>query len=183
MRGPIVTRLDNAKWHGGEHEDDPSMIVWHTTRGRESFRKSMDYLNTTADKKASYHYGIERDGEIVRMLPVNLVAWGCGDSAWPYPIPGDGTEECRPNGGASVNKVSISIAWANDDSEKLTFEQIAGGLYLAKIYMTQFDIPPSRNLGHREVSPGRKIDPNPQGGFTMADWRTQLAAHFTRGVE
>lgn len=178
MTGPIVTRLDDALWHGGDRNTESiTMFVWHTTRARESFRDSMHYLNTTNEKKASYHYGIERDGQIIRMLPVEKVAWACGDSAWPHPIPGDGTEECRPNGGKSVNAISLSAAWANDDTEKLTLEQIAAGLWLAKVYWARLGIPVSMNLGHKEVSPGRKVDPNAHG-FTMDDWRRQISQHI-----
>jgi len=178
MTGPIVTRLDNALWHGGERPlDQIRYFIWHTTRAKESFRDSMHYLNTTRDKQASYHYGIERDGEIIRMLPVEKVAWACGDSDWPHPSPGDGTEECKPNGGKSVNRISISAAWANDDSEKLTIEQLASCLYLAKIYWTRCGIPVSLNLGHKEVSPGRKVDPNPQN-FSMLEWRRMISAHI-----
>ena len=178
MTGPIVKRLDTALWHGGDRSTDQiSLFVWHTTRAKESFMASMHYLNTTNDKKASYHYGIERTGEIIRMLPVEKIAWACGDSAWPHPIRGDGTEDCRPNGGRSVNGISISAAWANDDSEKLTLEQIAAGLWLAKVYWARCGIPVSHMVGHREVSPGRKIDPNPQG-FSMDDWRRQISNHI-----
>jgi N-acetyl-anhydromuramyl-L-alanine amidase AmpD len=178
MSGPIVARMDNALWHGGDRSTDAiSLLVWHTTRGTDSFRDSMHYLNTTNDKKASYHYGIERTGEIIRMLPVEKVAWACGDSDWPHPIPGNGTEECRPNGGKSVNAISISCAWANDDSQKLTVQQLASGLYLAKIYWARCGIPVSLNLGHREVSPNRKVDPNPQA-FSMDDWRRQISNYI-----
>lgn len=177
MTGPIVTRLDDALWHGGVRDtNDITMFVWHSTRGSESFRESMRYLNTTGDKKASYHYGIERGGEIIRMLPVEKVAWACGDSAWPHPLQGDGTEECRPNGGKSVNAISISAAWANTDTESLTVQQLAAGLWLAKVYWARCGIPVAMNLGHKEVSPGRKVDPNPRN-FSMDDWRRQISAH------
>lgn len=179
MRGPIVERLDNAVHHGGERGAGPSLMIWHTTRGRGTAREAIHYLNSTDDKKASYHYLIERDGTILRMLPPEKVAWACGDSAWPNPKVGDGTEECRPNGGKSVNAISLSIAWANDDSEKLTFEQIASGLWLAKIYIARYDIPLPLILGHREVSPGRKIDPNAIG-FSMADWRRQIGEYMEK---
>ena len=157
--------------------DAITMFVWHTTRSKESFRESMHYLNTTNEKKASYHYGIERDGQIIRMLPVEKVAWACGDSAWPNPKRGDGSEDCKPNGGKSVNGISISAAWANDDSEPLTIQQKASGLWLAKVYWARCGIPVSLNLGHREVSPGRKVDPNAVG-FSMDDWRVQISRHI-----
>lgn len=178
MSGPIVERLDNAKHHGGTRPKgaDPAMIIWHTTRSKGTGRSSIDYLNSTKEKVASYYCVIERDGLILRMCPAGIVAWHCGDSAWPNPRIGDGTEDCRPNNGHSLNPISLGICWANDDSEKLTVEQIASGLYLAKMNIALYDIEVGYNLGHKEVSPGRKIDPNPIG-FSMDDWRRQIAAH------
>ena len=175
---PIVKRMDNAVWAGAERSlDQVSLLVFHTTRSKESFTDSMHWLNTTNEKKASYHYGIERDGTVIRMLPVERIAWACGDSAWPSPIKGDGTEECKPNGGKSVNARSISVCWANDDSESLTIQQKASGLWLAKVYWARCSIPVSRMVGHKEVSPGRKVDPNPKD-FSMDAWRVQISNYI-----
>jgi N-acetyl-anhydromuramyl-L-alanine amidase AmpD len=41
--------------------------------------------------------------------------------------------------------------------------------------MSRYDIPPSLNVAHKEVSPGRKTDPI---GFDMDDWRRQIGALF-----
>jgi N-acetyl-anhydromuramyl-L-alanine amidase AmpD len=174
----VVLRMDDALWHGGDRSTDQiTLLVFHTTRDTGTFKSAMHYLNTTNEKKASYHYGIERDGQIIRMLPVEKIAWACGDSAWPRPIPGDGTEDCKPNGGKSVNAVSISIAWANADTEKLTVQQTAAGLWLAKVYWARCGIPVAKMLGHKEVSPGRKVDPNAVG-FSMDDWRRQISSYI-----
>lgn len=174
-----VKILDNARHHGGER-GFPSMILWHTSRGQLSAAEVIQYLNTTNERVGSYHYVIDRDGGILRMCKVELNAYHAGDSAWPHPIEGDGTEECRPNGGKTVNPISLGFCFANTDGEEITLEQRASGLWLAKVYMRRFDIPPSLNLGHCEVSPGRKVDPECAAGLKMADWRRQIGEMFDR---
>lgn len=175
-----VRQLDSAVHHGGERGEgaDPAMIVWHSTRSRMTAPEVINYLNTTSERVASYHYLLNRDGLIYRMCRPELVAYHAGDSAWPYPMPGDGTEECRPNKGKSVNSISLGFAFCtkDDEGEQPTELQIASALWLAKVYMALFDIPPSLNVAHKEVSPGRKTDPI---DFDMDDWRSQIGAMFS----
>ena len=164
-----VVHLDNAVHKGGRRPDsDITLIVMHATGADSTGMASIRYLNTTHDKKASYHYVIERDGKILRMTPTNLVAWHAGDSAWPCPVrypPG--------NEGHSVNKCSVGISWANDDvGEALTDEQVESGLWLCHVLMSQLGIPASRVVGHYEVSPGRK--PDPRKAMSLREWRQML---------
>jgi N-acetyl-anhydromuramyl-L-alanine amidase AmpD len=173
LTGPIVRRLDNAVHHGGERVTDPSLIVWHVTDG-DSAQSSIDYLNSTTDKVASYTYVIDRDGTIFRMTPVELVAYHAGDSAWPAPVPATPENPDRPNGGHSINRLSLGIAWANK-GEPLTIQQKASGLWLAKIYCTRYGLTASQMLGHYECSPGRKTDPQP--AMEMDSWRNMVRSH------
>lgn len=112
------------------------------------------------------------------MCRPELCAWHAGDSAWPHPIPGDGTEDCKPNGGKSVNAISIGIAFCTEDEagEQPDALQLESGLWLAKVYSSRYDVPPSLHRSHAEVSPGRKTDPI---GLDMADWRRQIGELFT----
>lgn len=169
-----VRILDNAKHHGGER-GHPSMIIWHSTRSGMSALEIIEYLNSTKERVGSYHYLLDRDSLIYRMCRVELSADHAGDSAWPHPIPGDGTEECRPNGGKSLNAISLGFAFCLKDNEPMPDGMKESALWLAKVHMTGYDIPPSLNLGHKEVSPNRKVDPV---GIDMNDWRRQLGAMF-----
>lgn len=141
-------------------------------------REIIDYLNSTKERTASYTYVIDRPGGILRMCRPEWEAWHAGDSNWPHPKVGDGTEECRPNGGHSINAISLGFCFANADGEELTSDQRESGLWLAKVYSARYDMPPSMHLGHCEVSPGRKIDPECAANFKMADWRRQIGALF-----
>lgn len=169
-----VEHVDFARWHGPERPlSQIQYIIAHDTAG-DSFRSSMNYLNTTSDKKASYNYGIERDGRILRMLKPEIIAYACGDSAWPHPIRATPANPDRPNGGHSLNATSMSIAWANrGDGEPLTELQLESGIWLFRYWMDSLGIPPSRVLGHYEISPGRK--PDPASCMPMDKWRKMLS--------
>jgi hypothetical protein len=110
------------------------------------------------------------------MCRPEFVAWHAGDSAWPHPIPGDGTEECRPNHGRSVNAISLGFAFCLEDNEPMPELMRESSLWTVELYMRQHDIPPSLNLGHKEVSPNRKPDPV---GLDMDAWRREIGALFT----
>lgn len=178
MTGPVVVRLDNAVHHGGERVSDPSLIVWHSTEGG-SAKSSIDYLNATDDKIASYTYVIDRDGTIYRMTHPSLVAYHAGDSAWPNPIRAT-RDNPRPHGGRSINRISLGIAWANRTGEMLTVPQKASGLYLARIYCARYGLTPLQQIGHCECSPGRKTDPESADNLTMNGWRQQIREHLAR---
>ena len=114
-----VVHLDNAVHHGELRQEKVSLIVMHCTEGG-SAQSTIEYLNTTDEKTASYHYIIERDGTIYRMTAPNIVAYHAGDSAWPNPVPATPANPEKPNGGRSVNRRSIGIAWAHQGREQLT---------------------------------------------------------------
>jgi N-acetylmuramoyl-L-alanine amidase len=162
-----VVRLDNATHHGGVRVGPALYLIFHDTEG-ESALSSIHYLNTTTEKVASYHYVIERNGTIYRMVDSSSVAWHAGDSAWPSPAyfpPG--------NGGSSLNRVSIGIAWANrGNGEPLTPQQLESGLWLTTVFP---GVPLERIRGHYEVSPGRKFDPAKT--MNMDDWRAMVARY------
>lgn len=155
--------------------DAIDMIVLHCTAG-ESAMSSIEYLNTTRGTVASYHHVIDRDGTIYRMCPVTYVAYHAGDSAWPNPVsypPG--------NGGRSVNSRSIGIAWANrDDGEPLTRPQVESALWLCSLYVSTNHVSVDLILAHREVSPGRKVDPVPEA-MPMDVWRRLTRLYLRQG--
>lgn len=158
-----VVHLDSSVHHGGLRESSVvTTLVVHASEGSDSAKGTIDYLNTTDEKTASYHYVIDRDGTIYRMTRTNLIAYHAGDSAWPNPVRATAASPERPNGGRSVNGVSIGICWANNSrntDEEPTAAQIESALWLCAELMDEYPI--ARTLTHGEVSPGRKIDPEP----------------------
>jgi N-acetylmuramoyl-L-alanine amidase len=165
-----VHRLDNAVHHGGTRIGAPTMLIVHCTAG-DSALSSIAYLNATTDKKASYHYVVDRDGTIYRMTDPALIAFHAGDSAWPLRNPG-------PHQGASLNAVSLGLAFANrDDGEPLTPVQLESGLWLGRTLTTLNGIRPELHRGHFEVSPKRKTDPHPKA-LDMNWWRAAVTEPF-----
>lgn len=176
-RQHLVTRLDDARYHGGARAiEDIWYLIAHATGGAHPFAISQEWQNRDLDPeekkgpkgKTSYHYGIDRDGSITRATPINIIAYSNGDSGWP-------AKQWKLGGNkSSLNPRAIGIAWANDDAgEQLTDEQITSGLWLFSTLMQQIKGSPSRVLGHFEISPGRKVDPRP--AVSMREFRQQLA--------
>jgi N-acetyl-anhydromuramyl-L-alanine amidase AmpD len=173
----LVTRLDNARYHGAKRSlDDVWYLIGHATGGSHPFAVSQEWQNRDLDPegkkgpkgKTSYHYGIDRDGSITRALPTNIIAYSNGDSGWPAVAWSQGGNR------SSLNPRAIGIAWANDDAgEELTPEQLESGLWLFTTLMHQIHAGPSRVLGHYEISPGRK--PDPRKAISMREFRQQLA--------
>jgi len=159
-----VVRMDNAKYHGGAFKTAPDLIVWHCTASH-SPKQTMAYLNS-GEKRASYHYLIDRDGMIYRFCSPALVAYHAGISAWLPP----------PVGRESVNKRSLGVAFANRNlpGYPLTAEQTESALWLGVTLMRLYKIPATHNVAHREVAPGRKTDPLPET-LDMNQWRLTLS--------
>ena len=164
-----VVQLDTAKDHGGKRQRT-DLIVWHCTGG-DTADAAMEWLNSDG-ATASYHYLIDKDGTIKRFCPPDLIAYHAGVSSWPKP----------PVGKVSVNSRSLGVAFANDNGtdtnaadDALTKEQIESGLWLGVTLMKLYRIQPFNNVGHLEVSPGRKHDPAPHI-LNMQDWRERLGA-------
>lgn len=158
-----------ALYHGPERETDSiTLIVMHCTAGNSAL-ESIAWLNRPdSDNKASYHYVIERDGTIYRMVPASVIAYHAGDSAWPnpklYPPGNVYLDEDGDTHHHTVNARSLGIAWANrnDGSEPLTRAQVESALWLCGVYVPTTGVKSADNIvGHLEVSPKRKTDPLP----------------------
>jgi hypothetical protein len=169
----LVVRLDNARYHGGPRAaDDIFYIVVHATFGG-TYKSSVTYMNRDLNdpkgprKKTSYHYGVERNGNIDRSLDPLYESYGSGDSAWPNPI-----HISHGGNRSTLNPRCINVAFALEQGERPTEEQMTSMLWLVRTLMERFDVPPSDVLAHKEVSPGRKFDPDT---LDMADFRRQLA--------
>lgn len=160
-----------ARYHGGKRSPSAiDTIVMHTTAG-ESADSSISWLNRVVkagESVGSYHYIISSDRRIIRMLAPIYVAYHAGVSAIP---------PTTPRWPMSVNKRSIGISFDTLDTPRdpLTDWQIDAALWLCRLFCYQYNIHADHIFGHREVAPGRKVDPQP---FTldMEQWRRKVAA-------
>jgi N-acetylmuramoyl-L-alanine amidase len=96
--------------------------------------------------QVSAHYVICKDGTIHHMLNDFLRAWHAGNSKW-----GNVTD---------VNSVSIGIELDNNGFEQFTSAQINSLLQVLKKLKKDNNIPTSNFIGHADIAPKRKVDPN-----------------------
>jgi len=115
------------------------------------------------ESNVSVHYLIDRKGNIYNLVDDNKIAYHCGKSFFDYNMDGkiDDTEQF-------INNRSIGIELEYYNSNFYTLDQMTS-LYELSTYICQkYSIRPSNVLGHKEIAPGRKTDPE---NFDMYDFR------------
>jgi N-acetylmuramoyl-L-alanine amidase len=96
--------------------------------------------------EVSAHYVICKDGTVHHMLNDYLRAWHAGNSKW-----GNITD---------INSTSIGIELDNNGFENFTEPQLNSLLALLKKLKKDNKIPTSNFIGHADIAPKRKNDPN-----------------------
>lgn len=123
-------------------KDSVTTIVLHATDGA-SAGSSIAWLKKIG---LSYHYVIERDGNITKCVPIRRVAFHAGKSFGPS--------------GTNVNRYSVGISFANRESRKepITQAQVKACKDLVQaVCLMDSDI--KYLTTHYSISPGRKTDP------------------------
>ena len=161
----------------------PKYIVLHDTAGRLDFDGSFHYLANN-DRNVSAHLVVGRDGEIGQTGAFNRKLWHAGKSSWRGDVRlndcsigiemvnlgkcKEQAEGCykpwfnavfKDRNGLEFEQASTELHgsgwWLDYTTEQvLAVEEICEALVAA--YTTIIDI-----VGHWQVSPGRKVDPNP----------------------
>lgn len=166
-----------AQSAGGEMK--PTVIVLHDTAGRLDKCSSVRWFESP-DCNTSAHFVVERDGTITQMVACNRKAWHAGASSF------EGREGVNSFGiGIEiVNPGKLDAAgraWFHKKTEKgfeparlqhvktkahgdgywmeYTAEQIEAVTVICKALALSYPI--TAITTHYEISPGRKIDPNP----------------------
>lgn len=136
------------------------LIVLHAT-GSSSLRSTVEWFK---DKKSkvSAHYVIDRDGKVVQMVGLDDIAWHAGDSEW------EGQHGC--------NRFSLGIELVNlnDGKQDYPREQVNACLAITLALSGYYGLGISNVVGHKDISPGRKSDPN---GFSMDEFKKSLSFH------
>ena len=126
------------------NERRPSFVILHHT-GRSGTEPALATLSNRGTD-VSAHYLIGRDGTIYYLVDEMKRAWHAGDSWWGGPI--------------DMNSASIGIELANDGSEVYPEPQIAALLNLLADLKQRYAIPGINILGHSDIAPRRKVDPD-----------------------
>jgi N-acetylmuramoyl-L-alanine amidase len=122
----------------------PSFVIIHHTAQNacEQTLKTFTMVNT----QVSAHYVICKDGMIHHMLNDYLRAWHGGIAKW-----GSMTD---------INSTSIGIELDNNGFEPFDSVQINSLISLLTWLKKTYNIPSSNFIGHGDIAPVRKNDPN-----------------------
>lgn len=122
----------------------PNYVIIHHT-AQNSTEQTLKTF-TTPKTQVSAHYVIGRDGAIYQMLNDYLRAWHGGAAKW-----GNLTD---------INSSSIGIELDNNGFETFSESQINGLLIVLANLKKTHNIPAANFIGHSDIAPGRKVDPN-----------------------
>jgi N-acetylmuramoyl-L-alanine amidase len=122
----------------------PNFVVIHHT-AQNSCDQTLKTF-TLPRTQVSAHYVVCKDGTVHHMLNDLLRAHHAGVSKW-----GNATD---------LNSCSIGIEIDNDGFEPFTDAQISSVMELLARLKRAYNIPTANFIGHADVAPGRKVDPN-----------------------
>lgn len=122
----------------------PNFVIIHHT-AQNSCEQTLTTFTLTRTQ-VSAHYVICKDGTVQHMLNDYLRAWHAGSGKW-----GNLTD---------INSSSIGIELDNNGFEPFTEAQINNLLQVLKTLKKNFNIPTANFIGHADIAPTRKVDPN-----------------------
>jgi N-acetylmuramoyl-L-alanine amidase len=122
----------------------PSYVIIHHT-AQKSCNETLKTF-TLPRTQVSAHYVICKDGTVHHMLNDYLRAHHAGVSKW--------------GGAIDINSSSIGIELDNNGFENFTDQQLNNLLILLERLKKSFNIPPANFIGHGDIAPTRKNDPN-----------------------
>jgi len=143
---PTPDSLTHPHWIGTTNFNlrKPNFVIIHHTAQNscDSTLRTFTLIPT----QVSAHYVICKDGTIHHMLNDYFRAWHAGISKW-------GTL-------TDLNSSSIGIELDNNGFEPFPDPQLNSLIRLLDTLKRKYSIPVSNFLGHSDISPRRKVDPN-----------------------
>lgn len=122
----------------------PGFVIIHHT-AQNSCEQTLKTF-TVAHSQVSAHYVICKDGTVHHMLNDYLRAWHAGVGSW-------GNDQ-------DINSSSIGIELDNNGFEPFPQAQIESLLVLLENLKSTYKIPTANFIGHADIAPTRKNDPN-----------------------
>jgi N-acetylmuramoyl-L-alanine amidase len=131
----------------------PNFIILHHTAQVSTDQTIRTFiLKSTA---TSAHYIVGRDGKVVQMVNDYLRANHAGVAKW-----GNETD---------LNSCSLGIEIDNNGNEPYSDVQINSVISLVAMLTKKYNIPAANVIGHADIAPKRKIDPNKFPWKKLAD--------------
>lgn len=122
----------------------PNFVIIHHT-AQNSCEQTLKTFTQTKNPVSS-HYVICKDGTVHHMLNDLLRGHHAGVSKW-----GNNTD---------LNSSSVGIEIDNNGYEVFTEQQINSLITLLGRLKVAYNIPAANFIGHADIAPGRKVDPN-----------------------
>ena len=123
----------------------PNYVIIHHT-AQDSTAQTLRTF-TLPRTQVSAHYVIGKDGTVYHMLSDYMRAWHAGAGRW-------GTV-------TDINSISIGIELDNNGFEPFAEAQIQSLLHVLTSLKKTYNIPVANFIGHGDIAPKRKNDPNP----------------------
>jgi len=146
QKAPLKDSFVTGDWVGTTNFNmrKPNFVIIHHT-AQNSCEQTLKTFTTTKSQ-VSAHYVICKDGTIYHMLNDYLRAWHGGIAKW-----GNTTD---------INSSSIGIEIDNNGFEPFTGQQINSLMTLLGSLKKTYAIPTANFIGHSDIAPTRKVDPN-----------------------
>ena len=144
---PVTDSFNNSfPWIGTTNFGlrKPNFVIIHHT-AQNSCEQTLQTF-TSPGTQVSAHYVICKDGTVHHMLNDYLRAWQAGISSW-------GNDK-------DVNSSSIGIELDNNGFDSFPPAQINSLLTVLATLKTRYNIPTANFIGHADIAPARKDDPN-----------------------
>ncbi|RYE22834.1 MAG: N-acetylmuramoyl-L-alanine amidase [Sphingobacteriaceae bacterium] len=137
---------DKRSWVGTTNFNlrKPNYVIIHHT-AQNSAEQTLKTFTITKTQ-VSAHYVIGKDGKVYHMLNDYLRAWQAGNAKW--------------GGNTDINSNSIGIELDNNGFVPFPEAQINSLLLLLSTLKKTYNIPTANFVGHGDIAPGRKVDPN-----------------------
>ncbi len=137
---------DKANWVGTTNFNlrKPNYVIIHHT-AQNSTEQTLKTF-TLPRTQVSAHYVIGKDGKVYHMLNDYLRAWQAGNARW--------------GGNTDINSNSIGIELDNNGFVPFPEAQINSLLTLLATLKKTYNIPTANFIGHADIAPTRKNDPN-----------------------
>ena len=123
----------------------PNYVIIHHT-AQNSVEQTLTTF-TLPRTQVSSHYVISRNGEVYQMLNDFYRAWHGGAGKW--------------GNTSDLNSSSIGIELDNNGFEEFSPAMINSLIDLLKVLKERHKIPDANFIGHSDIAPTRKVDPNP----------------------
>ncbi len=149
----------SADWAGTVNFNmrKPNFVIIHHT-AQKSVGETVKAF-TLVSSQVSAHYVVAKDGTVYHMLNDYLRAYHAGVSKWGNAL--------------DINSCSIGIELDNNGDEPFSDSQISSLLKLLGNLKKNYSIPTANFIGHADIAPKRKPDPN-----QFFPWKTLAAKGF-----